>query len=243
MEPADQGPQPPEPPWLRPARRAAPRTPLDREAIVEAALRLIDRDGVDGLSMRRLAAELGTTAGALYWHVANKEQLLMLVFDRVAGEIQLPEPDPERWREQVTEACHEMLRVLLAHRDVARISLGRIPVGPNLVRFVEWSLTLMRGAGFPDRIAAYAGDLIGLYVGAIGYERSLGLVSPDGVDRPPEEVIEMIGGYFASLPPEQFPHTTSMAATLMSGGEDERFALGLDVIIDGLVVQAGLADR
>src|SRR5581483_2652572 len=79
----------PEPPWRAAARPAAVRTPLTRDAIVEAALRVLDRDGVDRLSMRRVAAELGTAAGALYWHVANKEELLVLLVDRATTAIRL----------------------------------------------------------------------------------------------------------------------------------------------------------
>jgi hypothetical protein len=130
-----------------------------------------------------------------------------------------------------------MLRVMRAHRDVARISLGRIPVGPNLVRFAEWLLALLRGAGLPDRVAALAGDLLGLYVGAFAYEESLGMASPDGRDRPVEEIAAMIGGYFASLPPDRFPNITAVSEELMAGGPDERFAFGMDVLIDGLAAQ------
>ena len=65
--------------------------------------RVIDADGMDGLSMRGVGEELGTGAASLYWHVRNKEQLLQLVFERVVEEIQLPEPDPARWREQLSD--------------------------------------------------------------------------------------------------------------------------------------------
>jgi AcrR family transcriptional regulator len=228
---------PPDPPWHTPPRRTSARRPLSREAIVEAAIRVLDEDGFDGLSMRRVAAELGTGAGALYWHVANKEELLLLAFDRIIDDIVLPEPDPARWREQLREVALDMLRVMRAHRDIARFTLGRIPVGPNLVRFAEWLLALLRGAGLPDRTAAYAGDLLGLYVGGFAYEESLGLRSPDGRERPPEEIVAMIGDYFASLPPERFPNMTALAGELTGGTPDDRFAFGLDVIVEGLAAQ------
>jgi AcrR family transcriptional regulator len=230
-------PEPPEPAWRTPSRPASTRRPLSRDAIVDAALRVLERDGAEGFSMRRVASELGTGAGALYWHVANKEELLLLAFDRVVDDVRLPEPDPARWKEQLRDVGWEMLRLMRAHRGIARISLGRIPVGPNLVRFAEWLLVLLRGAGIPDRAAALAGDLLGLYVGAFAYEESLGVASPDGRDRPVEEVVAMIGGYFASLPPEQFPNITALTGELMGGGPDERFAFGMDVIIEGLAAQ------
>ena len=92
----------PEPPWRRP--QPPPRAPITREAIVEAALVVLDRVGMDGLSMRRVAEELGTGAASLYWHVRNKEELFQLIFDRVTREIVLPEPDPARWKEQLKAA-------------------------------------------------------------------------------------------------------------------------------------------
>jgi AcrR family transcriptional regulator len=224
----------PEPPWSASRPKTTARTPLSRDAIVDAAVRVLDREGVDRLSMRRVAAELGTGAGALYWHVANKEELLLLVVDRVTSSIELPEPDPARWQEQLRQVALEMLRVCRAHRDIGRITLGRVPIGPNLVRFAEWQLSLLRGAGLPDRVAALVGDLMGLYVGAFAYEESLGFTSPDGQDRPPHEIVAMIRDYFASLPAERFPHTTELAGQLTAGGPDERFAFGLDVILRGL---------
>lgn len=224
----------PQPPWREPSKPPAVRTPLSRDAIVDAALRVLDREGVDRLSMRRVAAELGTAAGALYWHVANKEELLLLLVDKVTTDIRLPEPDPSRWQEQLKEAAHEMLRVCRAHRDIGRITLGRIPIGPNLVRMAEWQLTLLRGAGVPDRAAALVGDLFGLYIGAYAYEESLGFTSPDGKDRPPHEIVEMIRGYFASLPPERFPNTVALADQLVEGGPAERFDFGVEVLIRGL---------
>jgi AcrR family transcriptional regulator len=227
----------PEPPWRKSTRRAARRQPLSREAIVEAALRVLDAEGVDALTMRRVATELGTGAGALYWHVASKEELLILLIDQVAGELELPEPDPGRWQEQLKQVGREMLRIFRSHRDVARISLGRIPIGPNTVRAAEWQLGLMRAAGVPDRAAALTLDLFALYVGAFAYEESLGLQSPDGRDRPPHEILAMIGGYFASLPADRFPNIAALTEEMMSGGPDERFEFGMDVLVRGLAAQ------
>lgn len=229
----------PDPPWLRPRRpRAAARTPLSRDAIVEAALRVLDRDGLDGVSMRRVAEELETSAGSLYWHIGGKEELLGLVFDRVVGEMELPTPDPSRWEEQLKEVARESRRVMLRHRDIARFSLGRIPFGPNLLRVSEWMLGLMRAGGVPDRVAAYAGDLFGLYVGAHAFEETLGLVSPTGEELPPEQVLGMMREYLSSLPSSSFPNTVELVDELMSGGPDERFELGLDVIVRGIASHA-----
>ena len=91
-----------EPPWWRqPRRRGRNRPPLSRDAIVDAALAILDADGVDALTIRRLGQELGTGSATLYWHIAGKDELCELVYDRIMGEIELPDPEPSRWQEQI----------------------------------------------------------------------------------------------------------------------------------------------
>src|SRR4029453_13759363 len=80
----------PDPPWQAAPRARPARAPLSQDAIVHAALRVLDREGAAGLSMRRVADELGTGPASLYWHVANKDALIDLIVDRVAGEVPPP---------------------------------------------------------------------------------------------------------------------------------------------------------
>ena len=150
------------------AHRASPATAYLSAArwIVDAALRLARPGGSRGFSLRRLAEELGVGAGAVYWHVANKEQLLQLVFDRVIGELPMPEPDPERWREQVKQAAREEREMLQRPPGIAQLMFGHIPVGPNSVRYIEWHLSLLRLGGLSERVTALAGDLVFLYIAA-----------------------------------------------------------------------------
>ena len=118
---------------------------------------------------------------------------------------------------------------------MAALTLGRVPTGINVVRWAEWTLVLLRGAGIPDRVATYAGDLLGLYLGATGYEAALpALSSANGEPLSPQESVAMVRGYFASLPADQFPNVVATVDQLFSGGPDERFELGLDVILRGL---------
>ena len=228
----------PEPPWNPPRQRRPAKAPLTGEAIVDAAMRVVDREGAAALSMRRVAEELGTGPASLYWHVANKDALINLIIDRVAGEIHLPEPDPGRWQEQLRDWLLEVRKAFDRHPGVAALTLGRVPVGPNLVRFTEWTLSLLRGAGIPDRIAAYSGDLLGLYVGATGYEAALSVPSPTGEPRSPTETVAMLRDYYASMPPDQFPNVLATLDDLFGGGAEERFQLGLEVILRGLASYA-----
>jgi TetR/AcrR family tetracycline transcriptional repressor len=233
METSQQPPIP-EPPWKQASRARAPRTPLTQRAIVDAALRVLEREGSEGLSMRRVAEELGTGPASLYWHVANKDELVNLLIDRVASEIPLPPPDPDHWEEQLKDWLLEAREAFKRYPGVAGLTLGRIPVGPTLVRWTEWGLALLRGAGVPDRIATYAFDLLGLYLGASSYEDGMPPPAPAGQPLSMEELAKMIRGYFESLPSEQFPNVHATLDELFSGGAEERFRLGLEVIVRGL---------
>lgn len=232
----------PEPPW-RLGRRSAPRAPLTRDAIVEAALRVLDAEGMEALSMRRVGNELGAGAASLYWHVRNKDELFQLIVDRVTGEATVPEPDPSHWQEQLRAFAMQMRAVLNSHRDVARLSLGRIPSGSTLALYTEWLFTLLKPVGIPERVIAYLGDFFGLYVGAYTFEESLGVASPTGENLPPEQIIAMFRDYMMSLPEERFPHTRAAANFMFVGGPDERFEFGVDLAIRGLETYANSAPR
>jgi TetR/AcrR family tetracycline transcriptional repressor len=224
-------------PWLRPPREPRERVQLSRDVIVDGALRLLDRDGASGFSMRKLAEELGVGAGALYWHVANKEQLLQLVFDRVIGELPTPEPDPERWREQIKQAAHDEREMMRRHPGIAQLSFGRVPFGPNAVHYMEWHLSVLLSGGISNRVATLAGDLLYLYIGAFSYEECMGMAVPSD-DANVHDFIAELREYFASLPADRFPNLSALAGELTTGGPDVRFDFGLDVLLDGLVAQS-----
>jgi AcrR family transcriptional regulator len=215
----------PDPPWWR--KRAQPsseRKPLTRDAIVDAALVVLEREGIEGLSMRKLAQELGAGAASLYWHVGDKEQLLSLLLDRIVGEQKIPEPDPEHWQDQVREMARDARALFKSRRDSARLSMGRIPTGPNSLPVMERTLAVLAAAALPPRVIAYAADLFALYVGAFAYEES---IASEG---DPAQFDE----YLRSLPPEHFPVITGLAADLTVGDADERFEFGVDLLIAGL---------
>lgn len=186
---------------------------------------------------------LGTGAASIYWHVRNKEQLLQLVIERVTREAKLPEPDPSRWQEQLRTFADQMRAVLNSHRDVARLSLGRIPSGPTLALLSEWLFSLLKPVGIPDQVIAYLGDLFGLYTGAYAFEESLGSSSFTVGDASPEEFFKMLGDYLKSLPEDRFPHTRRAADALLAGGPDERFAFGVDLMLRGLATYARGSQR
>jgi AcrR family transcriptional regulator len=232
--PADYSPADiPEPPWRR-QKPARTRTPLSREAILQAAIAVLDEEGAEALSMRRVAEKLGAGAASLYWHVPSKAALIDLILDRVGEELELPQPEPARWQEQVKEVARGMRAVFQRHRDLARLSLGRVPVGPNLVRALEWQLAVMRGAGVPDRVAGLTSDLLVLYVGAFAYEEALDYEAPVGEDVSHDDMAAMMRGYLLSLPAERFPNIIATVDSVMGPDREARFEFGLDVLVRGL---------
>ncbi|MFD9125151.1 TetR/AcrR family transcriptional regulator [Kitasatospora sp. NPDC059571] len=220
-------------PWHK-ARRTDPRQPLTREGIVEAGVRVLDREGLAGVTMRAVAQELDTGPASLYAHVSNKDELLELMLEHISGEIRLPErPEPERWKEQIAEVCREAQRVYTAHRDITVVSLGSMPVGPNKLLPAEFMLELMIGAGIPDRVAAWALDGLGQLIDADAYEASIYTAKINrGVDL--ESYFTEVRGYFRRLPPDRFPRISAMAESMTTGDGDERFAFKLDVFLRGL---------
>ncbi len=245
--PTGPGQQPPRPPWgSRIDRKAKSRAPLSQDAIVDAAMRVLDAEGYDGLSMRRVASELGTGAASLYAHVANKDELLDLMIDRVAGELEYPEPDPERWQEQLRDSVRSQRRIFRSHPGIARALLGRIPMGPNALRSIEGYLAVVNAGDLPDHVLGWSADVISLYVTAQVFEEEIQRTDHPDV-RSHEEVyawLDDMKDYIRSLPKDEFPVLTEKVdAVFEHGGEDGRFEFGLDLMIRGLATYSGTDDQ
>ncbi|HEY6771157.1 MAG TPA: TetR/AcrR family transcriptional regulator [Solirubrobacterales bacterium] len=217
------------------------RDPLTREAIVGTALQVLDRDGLAGFSMRRIADQLDTGAASLYWHVGSKDGLLDLVFDEVIGEqvADLPEPDPERWQEQLKEVARTMRATIRRHRDIVEISIGRVPMGPNALRYTEGVVAILRAGGVPDQLAVQSYLLLlsvvnGFTMDESGYEAE----TEAGTAPPLEEGAEMVGDYLSSLPADRFPNTIEVAAHFADSDQEGRFELLLDLFVEGLAKRA-----
>jgi AcrR family transcriptional regulator len=227
----------PPPPWTR-APRPGPqrRDPLTQEAIVDAALAMLDTAGLDALSMRRVARTLGTTAGALYWHVGSKDGLLDLVFDRIIGEQPVPDPNPDRWQEQVKEVGRTMRATILRHRDVVRLSIGRLPMGPSALRYADRLVAVLRAGGLPPQLAVHGHQLLISIVNGFAIDET-GEGGHPPTDQPPPDAATA-RDYLAALPRDRFPQLTELADHVTAGDADQRFELLLDLFVDGLAQRA-----
>lgn len=224
----------PPPPWRRPKKSARQRRPLSQELIVDTAMRILDAEGIDALSMRRVAVELHTGPASLYAHVASKDELLELMIDRITGELEVPVPDPDRWQEQIVETGVEARRVWARHPGIARAALANIPVGPNSLSYAEAVLAILRAGGVPDQQAGWFVDLLSLYLLADAFEESLHRERGRETEDDAREYFEQIRGYFSSLPPDRFPVITSMVGALIGGNGDQRLRFGLELMVRGL---------
>jgi AcrR family transcriptional regulator len=236
-------PQIPPPPWQRapdrPARRR--REPISRDAIVTAAIQLLDREGLAALSMRRLAEELGAGAASLYWHVGSKDGLLDLVLDEVIGEGKVPDPDPGRWQEQLKQVARDQRAASLRHPWVVRVSIGRIPMGSNALRYSERILAILRAGGLPPHLAVQGYLLLIATINGFTIDETGVDDGAAAADRPRpidpaelQQVADMARDYIASLPAEAFPNMTALADEFAFADPDERFELLIDIFIDGL---------
>jgi AcrR family transcriptional regulator len=218
------------------SRRDRPAKPaLSREAIVEAALAIVREEGVDALSMRRLAQALDTGPASLYVYVANRDELWELLFDAALATVTTEPTEPGRWREQLHQLASRIVHMMaVEYPGMARLAMTHIPVGDNSLRVAESMLSLLKAGGISDQATAYAVDLIGTYTSAIAYEQSLYSALYNDPEHEQREVAR-VGERFAGLSPECYPTIAALAEKMTLGDGEERFALGLDVIVNGLL--------
>jgi AcrR family transcriptional regulator len=210
--------------------RTAHRTPLSRERVLRAAIAIADEHGVETLSMRKLADELGVQAMSLYNHVANKEDLLDGILDTVLAEIAVPRPDAG-WRTQIREVAGSAHETMLSHPWAAELSVRAKP-GPGRMHYGESLLGCFRNAGFSKELTFHAYHIVESYTqGFTALVLNYRAVDPKLLENVMDRFLQ---GDFAA----DFPHFTEHAHQHMEPepGQDDvnAFELGLDLMLDGL---------
>jgi AcrR family transcriptional regulator len=208
----------------------ARRTPLSRERVLRAAVAFADEHGVETLSMRKLADELGVQAMSLYNHVANKEDLLDGILDSALAEIARPRPDGD-WRTQIREVAVSAHETMLSHPWATELSVRAKP-GPARFHYGESLLGCLRNAGFSKELTFHAYHIVESYIqGFTALILNYRAVDPEVVQA---VVDRFLHGDFA----EDFPHFTEHARQHMEPepGQDDvnAFELGLGLLLDGL---------
>ncbi|RJL21719.1 TetR/AcrR family transcriptional regulator C-terminal domain-containing protein [Bailinhaonella thermotolerans] len=150
--------------WTRPQKPQRDQAGLSRDQIVRAAIEILDAEGRDALSMRRLGARLGAAATSVYWYVSNKDELLELALDEIFGEVERPDPETSGWRPAFTIAAHSLRSLILRHPWVAQL-IGVYPMyGPNALRFTDHLVGVAQHAGFQDFDVDFAVTTVVAYV-------------------------------------------------------------------------------
>jgi AcrR family transcriptional regulator len=208
---------------------AARRTQLTRQRVLAAAIDLADRDGIESISMRRLAQELGVEAMSLYTHVRNKNDLLDGMADAVIGEIPLS-LDGADWRASLRQTVLAARTVVLRHTWAPRTVETRTAPGPAALGYVNAVIGILREGGFSIAQAHHALHILGSRV--LGFAQA---IFDDSGDVDPQTATELASRLGAS-----HPYVVEMALAVTHSGalgpcdDDAEFAFALDFMLDGL---------
>ena len=210
---------------------AGRKKPITVDAIIETAFGIIEREGYDALTMRRVAGALETGPASLYAHVVNKEDLDELLIGRLCAEIELPQPNPRTWREQIISVCTQLRDQYLRYPGISRATLAVAPTNLDTLRVSEGMLGIVLAGGVDPQTAAWAIDALFLYVNAFCLEVALRDRRGDQEEWVLSRDVSL--RRFAALP-DTFPYTKRYAAELTSGTALDRFAFTVNLIVDGL---------
>ncbi|ATL29172.1 TetR/AcrR family transcriptional regulator [Streptomyces formicae] len=217
--------------WTRPRRQ---REQLSREQIVAEAVQLLDADGLEALSMRKLGTRLDAGATSLYRHVANKDELIELVVDEVYGELDVPSADDATgWRAASVHSAYSLRAMILRHPWVASVlgQVGLIHLGPNVTRMSERMTAVYATAGFPaDETEQAMSTVISYIIGMATSEAAyLSLIARSG--KTEREFAESLRGAGAG------EGEADRRARDPEKTRDETFDYGLQRVLDGLTVR------
>ncbi|MBV6700010.1 TetR/AcrR family transcriptional regulator C-terminal domain-containing protein [Kitasatospora aureofaciens] len=226
--------------WAR-QQREPDQPVLSRAAIVREAIVMLDADGIDALSMRKLAARLNAGATSLYRHVATKDELMELAVDEVFGEITLPPADSPDWRAAAAEASQAFRATVLRHPWLSSVlgQAGLAYLGPNLMSFGERLTALFTAAGFPEPGRAI--DTVVCFVVGMSTTESAWLTT---VARSGETEADFIARLMpaaqeATVGFEHLSDAYEAAAADLdpAAARDAKFEYGLEVVLDGLTLR------
>jgi AcrR family transcriptional regulator len=205
------------------------KEPLSRDRIVTEALRQLTRDGLEGMSLRKVAAALETGPASLYAYVDDLQSLQALVLDRALAAVDISGGKRRGWRERLKSVLESYALVLFKSRGLAHLALGAIAVGPRALAILDTILGLLKEGGVDRATSAWAVDLLILYVTAIAAEQS---------ERPsPTEALGLVAQAIARAPADDYPHVHAASDELMSGEGEERFSWAIDVLISGVLLR------
>jgi AcrR family transcriptional regulator len=221
----------------RSTRDRPAKPPLSEDLILDTALRILREEGLEAVTMRRLATELDTGPASLYVYISGRQQLREAMLDRVARMVEVQEPDPARWREQVHRLVKQTLTAMEAHPGIAEVAVANPPSGEYGLQVADNLLGLLRAGGITAQDAAWACDIIMLIATASAVETAV----YQQRDLDESRFHDRLHAVFASLPAARYPHLAALSAEMINGDGDQRFHFAIDTFLDGLVARAARA--
>jgi AcrR family transcriptional regulator len=209
------------------------KKPITVEAIISTAFGIVEREGYEALTMRRLATALETGPSSLYAHVVNKEDLDELLIGRLCAGIDLPEPDPAAWRQQITGVCTQLRDQYLRYPGISRAAFAAASSNLDTLRLSEGMLAILLAGGIAPATAAWAIDSLSLYVNAYSLEVSLANSRRDRSDGGWVVSRDELLLRFGALP-DTFPNVKRYATELTAGTVHDRFDFTIGLMIAGL---------
>ncbi|KRV46560.1 TetR family transcriptional regulator [Wenjunlia vitaminophila] len=214
--------------WLRPRRATRGEPPLTLTRIVEAAVALLDEEGIERLTMRRLAERLAVVAPSLYWHVDTKDDVIDLAVDAIFGEVPVPAPGGPDWRGDITAVLSGWRAALLRHPWAAAVPARQRPtIGPNFLASMEvLQATLVRAGFTGGGLSAATWALYNHVMGSASTESTLRITDEE----------RRVGQEQLRAEHDRYP-TLAAHGYLYDDDWDGSFNTGLDYLLDGLQAQ------
>ncbi|HEV2109409.1 MAG TPA: TetR/AcrR family transcriptional regulator C-terminal domain-containing protein [Thermomicrobiales bacterium] len=206
---------------------------LTPRTVIEGALALSDAEGLQAVTIRRLARELGVTPMALYWHFGSKDELLDGVAASIFEEVDLSVDASASWREQLRALLGSMVGVLRAHSSAAILLSTRTVSSEGSLRATEVMLDIIRRGGFsPTEATQIARHALHTVTNLVGGEPGVVVREESGKLT---DARQRARRFLESLPPERYPRLVEAAAPLSEGVDpDAYFAFGLDLLLAGI---------
>ncbi|WP_345654069.1 TetR/AcrR family transcriptional regulator [Streptomyces tremellae] len=217
---------------MAPRRRAAAHTPLKADVLISRALDIADAEGLNAVTIRRLAQEYDVTPMALYWHFKDKEQLVDGIAEQLFAQVAAPEDSFGPWHERLRRELTAFLEAMRPHPAVAGLAPARILASEAGLTVADRILGLLRTAGFPSEDAAEVGSyllcaIVTLITSEPGPSHQL-------ADEPRADAVRGRRAHINSLPPQKFPNVVAAADALADcRNEDTYYARGIALLVEG----------
>ena len=204
------------------------RPKLTHGMIVATAVKIADTEGIDSLSMRKVASKLGVEAMSLYYHIANKNALIAAMVEYIAPEIDPPTPDVD-WQDAMTKRAHIVKAVLEKHTWAAHLFIAGFNDGRRMLTYSASTIGYLLQAGFSTQLTDYAWNTIDSYIYGFNMQRE-----DFPIDQ--SEYKKVAAQYLPYLSESELPHARAMTQSIIDGTHDgqQDFDFGLTIILEGL---------